>query len=205
MPQEPGTRPARAIPYELHVNGQLQATAQTYSLTFANTGAQGANFWVYSGNAAIAPRRYTVEAGKQLTDTWPLQSGQYFLSVYGPNGYFRRFAGNLAAEAATLPEVTTCYDVAGGNVYLTLHNSGATTLYYTVADEAYGQAARNYAVGPQLSVEDSWNLSCSNSWYDLQVSTASNPAYQRRIAGHVETGLPSTSDPAATTPIVTAI
>ena len=205
LAQEPGTRPARPIPYELHVNGQLQVAAQTYSLTFANTGVQGANFWVYSGNSTIAPRRYTVEAGKQLTDSWPLQNGQYFLSVYGPNGYFRRYAGNLTAEAATLPEVTTCYDAAGGNVYVTLRNSGATTLYYTVADQAYGQAARNYAVGPQLSVEDVWNLSCSNSWYDLQVSTSSNPAYQRRIAGHVETGLPSTSDPAATAPVVKAI
>ena len=60
--QEAGTRPARALPYELHVNGQLQS--QGYALTFANTGTQGAHFWVYTGDPTAMPRRYTVEAGK---------------------------------------------------------------------------------------------------------------------------------------------
>ena len=42
-----GTRhaAARALPYELHVTGQLQA--QGYALTFANTGTQGAHFCLY--------------------------------------------------------------------------------------------------------------------------------------------------------------
>ncbi|MFP3567069.1 hypothetical protein [Paraburkholderia sp. SIMBA_030] len=34
---------ARALPYELHVNGQLQA--QGYALTFANTGTQMEAHW----------------------------------------------------------------------------------------------------------------------------------------------------------------
>ena len=79
--QEPGTRPARALPYELHVTGQLQA--QGYALTFANTGTQGAHFCLY-GDATAMPRRYTVEAGKQLTDTWALDAnGNYLVSVWG--------------------------------------------------------------------------------------------------------------------------
>jgi phospholipase C len=36
----------------------------------------------------------------------------------------------------------------------------------------------------------------SNGWYDLAVTSDHDHAFLRRLAGHVETGRPSTSDPA---------
>jgi len=200
--QEPGTRPTRPLPYELHVNGTLQVQSQTYTLTFANTGTVGANFYVYTADPTAMPKRYTVEAGKQLSDTWPAgTNGQYALSVYGPNGYFRRFTGAVAADAAVQPETVTCYDVANGNVYLTLSNQGSAPVVFTVTDLAYGQPPRSITVPAVKTAEDHWDLSCSSNWYDLQVTMSSNPAFQRRLAGHVETGRVGTSDPAATAPV----
>ena len=38
------------------------------------------------------PRRYTVEPGKSLEGDW--QAGAYDVCVYGPNGFFRSFAGS---------------------------------------------------------------------------------------------------------------
>ncbi|KVT80425.1 phospholipase C, phosphocholine-specific [Burkholderia territorii] len=202
--QEPGTRPARALPYELHVTGQLQA--QGYALTFANTGTQGAHFWVYTGDPTAMPRRYTVEAGKQLTDTWALDAnGNYLVSVWGPNGYFRRFAGSAAADAAAKPEITPCYDVANGDVYVTIANAGTSTLTVTATDVAYGGAARTLTIPAGQRVEAHWDLSCSSHWYDLQFAVAGNAGWVRRIAGHVETGKPSITDPAAVAPTTTAI
>lgn len=202
--QEPGTRPARPLPYELHVNGQLQGGS--YALTFANTGTQGAHFWVHTGDPAAAPRRYTIEAGKQATDTWPLDAnGGYLLSVFGPNGYFRRFGGSAASDAAAKQELTACYDVANGHVYVTLTNAGSQDLTVTAADVAYGQPARTLTVPAGKSIEAHWDLSCSSRWYDLRFTVAGNASWQRRIAGHVETGRPSIIDPAATAPVTTAI
>ncbi|KKL29730.1 phosphocholine-specific phospholipase C [Burkholderia contaminans] len=202
--QEPGTRPARALPYELHVTGQLQA--QGYALTFANTGTQGAHFWVYTGDATAMPRRYTVEAGKQLTDTWALDAnGNYLVSVWGPNGYFRRFAGSAAADAGAKPEITPCYDTANGDVYVTIANAGTGTLTVTATDVAYGGAPRTLTVPAGQRVEARWDLSCSSHWYDLQFAVAGNAGWTRRIAGHVETGKPSLTDPAAVAPTITAI
>jgi phospholipase C len=204
--QEPGTRPTRPLPYELHVNGTLQVQSQTYTLTFANTGTVGANFYVYTADPTAMPKRYTVEAGKQLSDTWPAgTNGQYALSVYGPNGYFRRFTGAVAADAAVQPETVTCYDVANGNVYLTLSNQGTAPVVFTVTDLAYGQPPRSITVPAVKTAEDHWDLSCSSNWYDLQVTMPSNPAFQRRLAGHVETGRAGTSDPAATAPVTKAV
>ncbi|MGS0897062.1 phosphocholine-specific phospholipase C [Burkholderia stagnalis] len=202
--QEPGTRPARALPYELHVTGQLQA--QGYAVTFANTGTQGAHFWVYTGDPAAMPRRYTVEAGKQLTDTWTLDAnGNYQLSVWGPNGYFRRFAGAAAADAGAKPEITPCYDVANGDLYVTLANAGASALTVTATDVAYGGPARTLTIPPGQRVEAHWDLSCSSRWYDLQFAVVGNAGWMRRIAGHVETGKASITDPAAVAPTTTAI
>ncbi|UVE69143.1 phospholipase C, phosphocholine-specific [Burkholderia pyrrocinia] len=202
--QESGTRPARALPYELHVTGQLGA--QGYALTFANTGTQGAHFWVYTGDATAMPRRYTVEAGKQLTDTWALDAnGNYLVSVWGPNGYFRRFAGSAAADAAAKPEITACYDAANGDVYVTFANAGSSALTITATDVAYGGAARTLTIPAGQRVEAHWDLSCSSHWYDLQFAVAGNAGWTRRIAGHVETGKASTTDPAAVAPTITAI
>ncbi|WP_175779088.1 phosphocholine-specific phospholipase C [Burkholderia anthina] len=202
--QESGTRPARALPYELHVTGQLQA--QGYALTFANTGTQGAHFWVYTGDPTAMPRRYTVEAGKQLTDTWALDaSGNYRVSVWGPNGYFRRFAGSAAADAGAKPEITPCYDVANGDVYVTIANAGASALTVTATDVAYGGAPRTLTIPAGQRVEAHWDLSCSSRWYDLQFAVAGNAGWARRIAGHVETGKAGITDPAAVAPTIAAI
>lgn len=202
--QEPGTRPARALPYELHVTGRLQA--QGYAVTFANSGTQGAHFWVYTGDPTAMPRRYTVEAGKQLTDTWALDAnGNYLVSVWGPNGYFRRFAGSAAADAAAKPEITPCYDVANGDVYVTIANAGTGTLTVTATDVAYGGAARTLTIPAGQRIEARWDLSCSSQWYDLQFAVAGNAGWTRRIAGHVETGRASVTDPAAVAPTITPI
>jgi phospholipase C len=99
--QEPGIRFARALPYELHVNGSANASKNTFQITFANTGAQGAHFYVYASNRTDGPWRYTVEAGKSLSETFDLSStnGVYSFEVFGPNGFVRKFAGNPPAQA----------------------------------------------------------------------------------------------------------
>ena len=82
-PQEKGIRPARALPYELDVHAAVNASSNTVSLTFLNTGKATVVFHVRSGNAADPVRDYTVEPGKSLTGTWNVTS-PYNLSVYGP-------------------------------------------------------------------------------------------------------------------------
>jgi hypothetical protein len=89
------------LPYELNVYASASASNRTVTLTFFNTGRATAVFHVRSGNIADAPRFYTVEPGKQLTDTWS-ETSTYDLSVYGPNGFMRYFKGSLGSGAAAL-------------------------------------------------------------------------------------------------------
>jgi len=66
--QEPGIRRARALPYTLNAHGVLQLSDGSFLIDFANSGKATAVFQVRSGSDAHAPRTYTVEPGKSLSD-----------------------------------------------------------------------------------------------------------------------------------------
>jgi phospholipase C len=209
--QESGIRFARALPYELHVNGRLEAAQNTFTIELANTGEQGAHFYVYATNRTDGPWRYTVGAGKSLTETFDLTttSGVYTFEVFGPNGFVRKFAGNAAQTRTqnnskpSLPEVRTHYDVANGNVFLAFSNKGRGIARLTVTDNAYGARPRQVIVPPGAQIEEAWVLASSHHWYDLTVSSVEDASFARRLAGHVENGRPSISDPAAIAPTLT--
>ena len=93
--QEPGVRPARALPYELFVRATNDGSNGKLTMEFVNTGKAGATFLVYAPTSSDAPRTYTVEAGKRLKDTLTVNAnGAYDFSVHGPNGFYREFAGD---------------------------------------------------------------------------------------------------------------
>ena len=50
-------------------------------------------------------------------------------------------------------------------------------------------------VNAGVNVEIIWNLSSSANWYDLSITVNTSVDFLRKLAGHIETGLPSTSDP----------
>ncbi|WP_271007390.1 phosphocholine-specific phospholipase C [Paucibacter sp. B51] len=216
--QEAGPRPARALPYELHTTAAVKVSAgrvgaARVELQFAHTGnglgdisGPAAVFHVYDRlNLAALPRRYTVEAGKQLTGSWqPAANGAYDLWVLGPNGYHRHFTGNarrVAAAAQPNPEVRVTPDVANGELQIELSNNGSFACTFILSANKY------YSVAPQqihLAAKTRTTLRLplreSAYWYDFSVRVAGQGDYSRRFAGHMETGEASISDPAMSGP-----
>jgi phospholipase C len=191
--QEPGLRPARPLPYNLVADACVE-TPLDVRIDFANHGTAGASFLVTSAILEIVPQTYTVEAGKSLSGRWVVAAG-YDLSVHGPNGFFRQYAG----IGLPGPEVTATEDGATGTVRLVLSNRGLLPVSLTVTD-GYGQeSAATYTVIPGQTIEHLADPRASNHWYDLSVKSNLDSHYQRRFAGHVETGAVSTSDPAIRT------
>ena len=201
--QEQGTRPSRALPYELHVTAVCVPGTQQLKLSFGNTGQAAAVFHVYDRlHLDGLPKRYTVEAGKQLSNSWSLaaDNGAYDLWVLGPNGFHRHFTGNaktLAAAGQPNPEVQVCYDIANGDLMLKLHNTGAAACSFSVVANAYvGNAAQTQSVAAGSEGALSWALKSSGYWYDFTVTVPALKGYTRRFAGRLETGKHSISDPA---------
>jgi phospholipase C len=198
--QARGTRPSRALPYELHVTaavppGQL-------ALTFANSGRAGACFHTYDqAHLDRPPRRYTVEPGKQLVGHWDLGAdrGRYDLWVLGPNGFHRHFTG-MATGAG--PEIGVAYRPDRGEVAVHLHNQSARTLVFHVRSNAYLHEAATIQVPAGGDEQHPWVLDRSGHWYDFTVRAAGLTGWSRRFAGRMEIGRPSCSDPAMGGPAV---
>ncbi|WP_329171106.1 phospholipase C, phosphocholine-specific [Streptomyces decoyicus] len=192
--QEKGTKPTRPLPYTPLVTAAVKPRSGNITLTFTPGNDTGACFLVTSGNRQDGPWTYTAEAGKKIADTWSTgpSDGQYELTVHGPNGYLRTYAG---ATSTAGPEVTGHHDKNSGRIKLTLTNPGKTACHLTVTN-AYGGKSSNITLeagGRQTRWVD---LRHSKRWYDLRIRSGNDSTYLRRLAGHVETGEPGTSDPA---------
>lgn len=174
--QEKGIRPACPLPYELYVNGGLQGDQFAISFTagkkiFGKRSA-GAPFVVY---ASGKNRNYAVAAGDTLTDHFTFDES-YYITVYGPNGFYREFRGSAKDPAV---HITVGYKQ--GNLIV----NSTSPLPVLISDNTYGHQITNKTVV----------LGASNGWYDITVTVPGYDAFSQRFAGHVETGKVSSTDP----------
>ncbi|GAB2908071.1 phosphocholine-specific phospholipase C [Paralcaligenes ginsengisoli] len=205
--QEPGTRPARPLPYDLHVANQVDIRKRQIQLTFTNSGRQGAHFWVYADDSGNSPRRYTVEAGKSLSDNFATngQSASYAWTVYGPNGFLRSVKGSIPTTDepdTTLFTIQDGYDTMNAEFLLELSNQGTEPLSIVLTDMAYGNPEQGITLMPKARHVSAWSVAGSHHWYDVTVALMGYPDYIRRYAGHLETGRASSTDPAAANPVL---
>jgi phospholipase C len=188
--QEPGVRPSRPLPYDLAVT-EVQAD-EGIRLTFHARGA-GAVFHVYDRlRLDRLPRRYTVEAGKQLTGTWAGRGddGAYDLWILGPNGFHRHFAG-CRQDRALAERIAWRFDRVAERVAARIVGEAALEIRPNAYLEHH-RAWRSSPGGPRPA----WQLHQTGGWYDLSLTGRDAPGFVRRIAGRLETGNPSFSDPA---------
>lgn len=196
--QERGVRYSRALPYVLHVDARV-STADGVTLTLRNDGKQGAVFHVYDKlHLDRIPRRFTVEAGKSLMDTWNVHTdgGTYKLWVYSTNGFVRVFEGQVADDHDEA-EVRVVYRRHGGLSLRLANGHHHKHCSLKVVANAYlrdhGSSVRVPARG---EAEREWSLAESGHWYDFSVIDEARPGFLRRVAGRVETGRDGISDPA---------
>jgi phospholipase C len=187
--QEPGVRPSRALDYELHADAHPGSAERQISLAFRNTGRLGAVFQVYDKlQLDRIPRRYTVEAGKELTDSWDVDAREYSLWVLGPNGFLREFQGHLAGSAD--PQAWLRYDAYRRSIELEVKSPVALVLSI-VANAHRADGPWHLALAPGEAATRRWALRKSGHWYDFTVSTGT---WARRFAGRLETGNHGVSD-----------
>jgi phospholipase C len=192
--QEKGIRRARALPYELNVRASVSASNSTVTLTFFNTGKAAAVFHVRSGNFADAPRYYTVEPNKKLSGTWSV-AATYDLSVYGPNGFVRYFKGSIGSGAAALDVRSSYGSGDSGSIRWRISNLSSAPAEVSVLD-AYTGNLKTELLEHHEKFEQNLSLDEFHGWYDLIVTVGGDASFNYRLAGHVETGEDSFTDPA---------
>jgi phospholipase C len=208
--QETGVRPARALPYVLEVQGAVNPTTGEFGLRFANSGSVAAVFQVRAGSSTAGssgPWTYTVGAGEEVSDSLAF-AGSYDLSVYGPNGFYRGFQGEVVEEffgprrrgesllrVVTVPlETEVSYEPEQNGVTLKIQNMGTTMCPVSVQD-GYTKKVVAESIRPGATLAMYFSLAQSFGWYDLMVESKLDASFQRHLAGHVETGRDSMTDP----------
>ena len=195
--QEPGLRPARALPYKLHVRARIDLNAGALNIFFGNTGKVAAVYQVYSAAGQSGPWTYTVAPDTELSDSWNLRlNGEtnFHLSVFGPNGFFRHFKGSIANGKANIASSLT-YDIQSNGVILGIHNRTSAECAVRVFNH-YADKTVKFTLPPNRELSEFWSLGSSYGWYDFTITTDSDSYFQERLAGHLETGRDSMSDPA---------
>jgi phospholipase C len=191
--QAAGVRPSRALPYEL--DARIEMLPASVAVSFVNTGPAAAVFHVYDlHDLAALPRRYTVEGGLSLEGNWPRRADGHDLWVLGPNGFHRRFRAGAGAG----PSVAVGYDRAQMRLTLTLGNGATTLMPAAVTPKAYQAAHASWPalLQPGASETHAWSLERTGGWYDLAVTAPNVPGWLVRLAGRLETGRDSITDPA---------
>jgi phospholipase C len=186
--QEPGVRPSRRLGYRLAVD--FDADGHNLRLVFRNRGALGVGLQARSQTVDGAPFSYTVGAGHQLDVELP-NPGTYDLSLHGPNGFFRHFAGGpgtgLAVEAQG--------DDASGKLLLRIRDSDESRRRGAVAVklvDAFGADRQLTLHGTESVVIDTHH---SGGWYDVALTSPSDAKFSYQLVGRFESRAELTSDP----------
>lgn len=216
--QESGVRPARSLPYQLYADGQISQDKKSIQLDLKADNkifgikSAGAPFNVHflskylQNNEQVYKSRgyssFAVKPGDKLSETWPIaefENNLYHLQVYGPNGFFRELKGsekdpsmNMGCEYELANGFTR---KATGNILLTLSNHDSTEHSIKIKDNAYKKAMIEKTIMPGKSHQIRIDLSKSHQWYDFTVIVNEGEGFERRYAGHVETGKTSFTDP----------
>lgn len=193
--QQGPQRSARPLPYRLAAD--LRVEDGKVFIDLVNAGGAGAVFQVFDNTDRAGPWRFTVGAGhRHAAGHWNLAGLKaYDLTVHGPNGFHRRFAGSAAAAGPALQFV----EHAGG-VALVL-KPGQTAVVEAAMDPIYGLGAgearvRRLVASSGEAAHSFWSLAASDGWYDIVVTSPATPGLIQRYAGHLETGRASRTDPA---------
>lgn len=174
---EPGSRRHRPLPYR--VAGNAAVEHGTVRVTLANTGTAAVSFLGYANTEPFAARPVLVAPGHGGHLDWPAV-GRYDVSVYGPSGFVRSFAGTAGTPAT----VTASDD--GQSLRLVLANSGPDAVRFSLVagDFVHRSQARHVDAGETDTV--SWPT--RDGWYDVTVHVTSDPTFAWRFAGRIEKG-----------------
>jgi phospholipase C len=184
--QQPGVRRSRRLGYRFDVG--FDAGADRLRLSGENHGRLGVHVQARSLTVAGAPYSYTIGSGDELTTSLP-NPGTYDLSLHGPNGFFRHFAGS--PETVVRVQVHTDHRAGRLRLRLTVGGRHHRRVIIKIAD-AYGPDR-------QISVHGSAHVMIdtrhSGGWYDIALSTPSDPTFDYQLAGRLESRARLTSDP----------
>jgi phospholipase C len=92
-------------------------------------------------------------------------------------------------------DVHVAYEEETNAIRLDISNRGSHTVSVGVMN-AYRSRGMSSVLGPGDTDSKIWSLKATGGWYDLTITVENDPHFEYRLAGHMENGEDSISDPA---------
>lgn len=187
--QEPGTKTACPLPYQPDAYSYTDCVSNRLYITLTNAGSASVHFAIYPNVRRTGdPRQYDVPPGGAVNDFYAVPYGQYDFTCYGPNGFQRRLAGNLANDCGQI-EVVSLVDTNASGITLTLQNPDSTPANFTVTDNYGFGGPWTISLPPASATNSTFPAAAGNNgWYEFTVTAGTDTNFVRHLAGHVETG-----------------
>jgi phospholipase C len=190
--QESGVRPSRRLGYSF--DASFEAGSSDLNLSFQNPGELGIGIQARSLTISGAPYTYTIGAGDNLAVILP-NPGTYDLSLHGPNGFFRHYAGSPQTTLA-VQESTSLW---AGSVKLRIkagagasgHRRRREPVIVDVVDAYRGTYQVECRGHGEIIVE----TGRTGGWYDLALTSPTDASFSYQLAGRLESRGQLTSDP----------
>jgi phospholipase C len=190
--QEPGVRRSRRLGYRFDV--AFRANSRNLKLAVKNRGELGVYLQARSLIVAGGPYTYTIGAGDEMAITLP-NPGTYGLSLYGPNGFFRHYAGS----PRTSIKVEETMDLKTGFVNLLIHagesSPGRGRHHHRDIIRVVDAYRRTEKIEFDRTVGLVAETSHSGGWYDLALTSPEDVSFRYQLAGRLESSGRLTSDP----------
>jgi phospholipase C len=185
-----GVKPGRPLPYQPNATSSLDCGSGRLWVNMANAGTSSVHLAIYpNAYRQDGPWQYDVLPQTVVSDFFNVATvggGFYDYTCYGPNGFQRRFAGNMNTNCNQI-EAVSALAADTGNLLIILTNASATPVTFSITD-AYQLGGPWVLTVPPSDV--STNLfavgALNNGWYDYTVAADLDPVFLRRFAGHLE-------------------
>ncbi|WP_067709162.1 phosphocholine-specific phospholipase C [Nocardia yamanashiensis] len=194
--QDPGRRSRIPLPYRPRVTARQHPAAGTVTIVLGNEGTAATHY-------AIHPNAFTASSTPQLFDVGPggtvirelrAPSGYYDYTVYGADGFQRRFAGGLHRISGAWEVTATTAATADRQLTVTFRNEGSTAAAFVLHANAYrDDGPWPVEVPAGRCVDRLFTLdteAAGAGWYDFTVTAPADPAFLRRMRGYAENGTP---------------
>jgi phospholipase C len=181
--QEAGTLTHLPAPYQ--PNAFCTLNSSTLTVTMTNSGAASVHFGVYANLNTSTPQQFDVPQGTSAAaSNLATTSGNYDFSCYGPDGFQRRFAGNLASDYNKI-EVVSTINPTNGAFAILFENLSTSSKTFSVSNGYTGLSA-NYAVAAHTTNSLNIGSETNNGLYDVTVTSTADSLFLRRFLGRAE-------------------
>ncbi|HEY4416565.1 MAG TPA: phospholipase C, phosphocholine-specific [Verrucomicrobiae bacterium] len=202
--QESGAPIPMPLPYQPNAFCTLNPGANSFAITMTNAGAASVHFGVYpNAFRNDGPWPFDVNTTNSTSTLFDVSasSGKYDFSCYGPNGFQRRFAGNLTSDYQKIEAVPVLNPGIAG-LKVELANTSTASVVFTVTNGYRLNGSSSYTVPAHATNVVSIGSETNNGFYDITVTASADSSFVRRFLGRVEmtpapTVLASSQNPSA--------